>query len=110
MPAFIAAILAFLAKWATADFVIYVANRILVITALFIVLPLVLYNVQMKIMGEIISFVVDRLNNLSPVPWEKLEIAGVVGWMALKLRIPTCINILLTAVQVRFAIAFWANR
>ena len=80
----------------------FVATRIMLYTLFTIVLPVVLFNVFIKIQTEILTYISTQLNAADPIQNAVIELTGLGAWFADNLQLQACLSVILSAVSLRF--------
>lgn len=105
MGAIIAAIAAFLAEKVTSEIAIAFIWKAFLTLLLYIALPLVLYNLQVYILKEVMTYAMDKLSTTLPTTGVVYQASGVAAWFLIKLRIPETLMLILAALNTRMTIA-----
>lgn len=81
----------------------FLAVKVLLISLVVVVLPIVLNNVIYKLLSISLDFINANSSSLVE-PSMMLQVSGMLGYLVVNLSIPQCISILLSAVAVRFTL------
>lgn len=83
---------------------IAVALKGLLITLLYVGLPIVLYNVYNRIAAGIIDKALSYMTGVDTSA-VVVQLSGIAGWIASTMQLSDSLSIILTAVSVRFSLA-----
>lgn len=83
----------------------FVAFKGFILTILFVVIPVMIYNFVMSLVMELMefmfSFVGDELSNESVI----VQISGFAGWVTEVTMLPTAVSIYLSFLIIRFCLS-----
>ncbi len=77
--------------------------RALILSALTVILPVILYNVVTRIIQEMVNIATSYINTISAPTWT-LDFVGLGAWLLECLRLQECISMLLSAVAISFTL------
>ena len=103
MQAIVAAMGALLAKFLGASTLKFLAMKALAITITTLVLPVVLFNVFVKIQETIMNYAVNHVSS-SGVGAVTIELSGMGAWLGEQLQVSLCLSIIMSAVATRFVL------
>ena len=103
MHAIVAAILAVIARIISSGTIQYIAYRALILTALTIILPSVLYKVFGTILTEMTSYASTQVSG-GGLPSITLQITGMGGWIGQQINLSASLSVILSAVSLRFVL------
>ena len=83
----------------------FLAWRAFILFIVFIIMPILLYNIAVDLIFDLMSYAIESINGNSIEP-VTISITGMGGWMADRMQIPECISIIMTAISVRFTMNF----
>lgn len=105
----VSAILSFLGGWLArligSAVVRFIALKVILYALCVTILPIVLYNLFNKIMGEILTVASSGAGGYELQPFV-VQLTGFMGWLAIKLKIPETFSIIISSAIFRMAISF----
>ena len=103
MPAIVAVIGGMIAKLFGASALKFLATKALLLTITTLVLPVILFNVFVKIQESIMTYALSQVSG-SGVSSATIQIAGVGAWIGQEIQLPLCMSMVMTAVATRFVL------
>lgn len=103
MFAIVSAVVAFIGRIVSIETLKFVAYRAMILTALTIILPAVLYKVIGTLFMEMSTFAYSQISEAG-VPPLSLQLTGLAGWMASSMNLEASISVVLSAVSLRFVL------
>ncbi len=103
MPAIIAVIGGMIAKLFGASVLKFLAIKALLLTITTLILPVILFNVFVKIQETIMNYALSQVSG-SGVTSSTIQIAGVGAWVGQEIQLPLCMSMIMTAVATRFVL------
>lgn len=76
--------------------------RSLILSAILVVIPVMLYNVITRIMQETINVSSTYLGGIGAPTWT-LEFVGLGAWLIIKFRVIECLTLMFSALTIRFS-------
>lgn len=105
MGAIVAAIGGVFARFLAVDALKFIATRVLVVTALTLVLPVVLYNVFTEILQHVITYAQSAVNP-GTFSGAVFDFVGLGAWFAIHIRLAQCFSVFLSALSLRWVLGF----
>lgn len=97
-----AAIVGFLARFITESAIKWLAVRAFIYSLFVLVLPVILYNLFGRIVYEIGSYALSQISQGSDSII--IQLSGLSAWMAVHLKLPESLSVVLSAVSLRMAL------
>jgi hypothetical protein len=95
MLALLGSLVASALKFLTIEFAKAALIRVLILTALTLVLPVVLYNVFSLVLSEMLAYVSSHVTS-SGIQGAVIELVGIAAWVGALLKIPESVSFLLS--------------
>ena len=103
MPAIIAVIGGLIAKLFAASVIKFLAIKAILLTLTTLVLPVVLFNVFVKVQESIMNYALSQVSS-SGVTSSTIQIAGVGAWVGQEIQLSLCMSMIMSAVATRFVL------
>ena len=106
MGAIVAAIGGVFARFLAVDALKFIAYRLMVVTALTLVLPVVLYNVFTELLQHLITYSNDAVSAGS-FAGAVFDFVGLGAWVAIHIKLAQCFSVFLSALSLRWVLGFF---
>lgn len=94
-----------IAKSLSVEVIKFIATRALLYGLFTLVLPIVIYNVLIRIYREGMEYIAGQTGTIETTGYI-IELTGMAGWIADRINLIQCMSLVLSAYAIRFLISF----
>jgi hypothetical protein len=106
MGAIVAVIGGLFARFLAVDALKFIAYRLMIVTALTLVLPVVLYNVFTELLQHLITYSNNAVSAGS-FSGAVFDFVGLGAWVAIHIKLSQCFSVFLSALSLRWVLGFF---
>jgi len=94
-----------IARLLTIETLKFIATKALIIGAMTLILPVVLYNVFTTLLQEMIDIASTQIGGAG-LSSAVVNLTGLAGWIAIQINLASCLSIFLSAVALKWVLGF----